>query len=254
MPEDYADRVVVVTGASAGIGAALARELAARGARLVLLARRRERLEEAARGLPAAELVVGDATRREDHLRALDAGVRRFGRVDVWVNNAGRGITKPLLALDDADLDEVFRDNLRSALYGMQVALGHMKPRGTGVVVNVSSMLGRVPFATVRSAYSAAKAALNSLAETARFELAKDFPAIRIVTVLPGVVATDFGLNARGGGMDSRAMAGAQDVGEVARIVADGMLAGPLDLYTRPEGLDAVLGHLKRLAGRPDRP
>ena len=254
MPEDYADRVVVVTGASAGIGAALARELAARGARLVLLARRRDRLEEAARGLAAVELVVGDATRREDHVRALDAGVRRFGRVDVWVNNAGRGITKPLLALDDADLDEVFRDNLRSALYGMQVALGHMKPRGTGVVVNVSSMLARVPFATVRSAYSAAKAALNSFAETARFELGKDFPGIRIVTVLPGVVATDFGLNARGGGMDSRALPGAQDVGEVARIVADGMLAGPLDLYTRPEGLETVLGHLKRLAGRPERP
>ncbi len=249
MAQDYADRVVVVTGASAGIGAALARELAGRGARLVLVARRREKLEEVARGLPAAEIVVGDVTRRPDHVRALDAAVARFGRVDVWVNNAGRGITKPVLALSDVDLDEMFRDNVRSALYGMQVALGHMKPRGTGVVANVSSMLGRVPFATVRSAYSAAKAALGSLTETARMELAKDFPGIRIVTVVPGVVATDFGLNALGGGPDSRALPGAQDVGEVARIVADGLLAGPVDLYTRPEGLDMVLGHLRRLAG-----
>jgi NAD(P)-dependent dehydrogenase (short-subunit alcohol dehydrogenase family) len=175
--------------------------------------------------------------------------VARFGRVDVWVNNAGRGITKPLLALSDEDLDEMFRDNVRSALYGMQVALGHMKPRGTGVVANVSSMLSRVPFATVRSAYSAAKAALDSLTETARFELAKEVPGIRIVTVLPGVVATDFGLNALGGGADSRTLPGAQDVGEVARIVADGLLAGPVDLYTRPDGLETVLGHLKRLAG-----
>ncbi len=250
MPQDYADRVVVVTGASAGIGAALAKELAGRGARLVLVARRREKLEEVARGLPAAALVVGDVTRRADHVRALDAAVARFGRVDVWVNNAGRGITKPLLALDDADLDEVFRDNLASVLYGMQVALGHMKPRGAGVVVNVSSMLSRVPFATVRAAYSAAKAAVNSLTETARIELAKDFPGIRLVTVLPGVVATEFGVNARGGGMDSRAMPGAQDAGEVARIVADGVLAGPADLYTRADGLELVLGHLRRLAAK----
>jgi NAD(P)-dependent dehydrogenase (short-subunit alcohol dehydrogenase family) len=255
MAHEYAEKVVVVTGASAGIGAALARELARRGARLVLVARRREQLDEVARGLPAAEVVVGDVTRREDHARALDAAVARFGRVDVWVNNAGRGITRPLLALGDADLDEVFRDNVRSALYGMQVALGHMKPRGTGVVVNVSSMLSRVPFAPIRSAYSAAKAALNSLTETARFELAKDFPGIRLVTVLPGVVATDFGLNALGGGPDSRALPGAQDVGEVARVMADGMLAGPADLYTRPDGLDAVLAHLRRLGGgeRPAR-
>ncbi len=249
MAQDYADRVVVVTGASAGIGAALARELAGRGARLVLVARRREKLEEVARELPAAEPVAGDVTRRADHVRVLDAAVARFGRVDVWVNNAGRGITKPLLALSDDDLEQMFRDNVRSALYGMQVAIGHMKPRGTGVVANVSSMLARVPFATVRSAYSAAKAALTSLTETARMELAKDFPGIRIVTVFPGVVATDFGLNALGGGMDSRAMPGAQDAGEVARVVADGLLAGPVDLYTRPDGLETVLGHLRRLAG-----
>ncbi len=250
MAQGYADRVVVLTGASARIGAALARELAGRGAGLVLMARRRERLEEVARGLPAAEAVVGDVTRREDHVRLLDAALKRFGRADVWVNNAGRGISKPLLALDDADLDEVFRDNLRSVLYGMQVALGHMLPRGTGVVVNVSSMLSRVPFATIRSAYSAAKAAVNSLAETARFELARSHPGIRVVTVLPGVVATDFGLSAIGGGPDSRQLPGAQDVGEVARVVADGMLAGPVDVYTRPDGLDTAVGYLARLGGR----
>jgi NAD(P)-dependent dehydrogenase (short-subunit alcohol dehydrogenase family) len=242
--------VVVITGASAGIGAALAHELAGRHASLVLTARREELLREMAATLGSpAEVVPGDMTRRADVERVLERAVARFGGVDVWVNNAGRGITKPLLALDDADLDAVFRDNLASALYGMQVALGHMRPRGRGVVVNVSSMLSRIPFATVRSAYSAAKAALNSLAETARFEHAKDFPGIRIVTVLPGVVATDFGLNALGGGADSRALPGAQDVGEVVRIMADGMLEGPLDLYTRPEGLETVLGHLRRLAG-----
>ena len=240
----------MVTGASAGIGAALAAELDRRGARLVLVARREERLREVARGLAAAEVVAGDVTRRADHERALAAAIARFGRVDVWVNNAGRGITKPWLALTDEDLDVVFRDNLRSALYGMQVAIPHMKARGTGVVANVSSMLSRVPFATIRSAYSAAKAALDSLTETARLELAKDFPGLRLVTVLPGVVATEFGVNALGGGPDSRALPGAQPGVAVAKVMADGLLEGPPDLYTRREGLEMVLGHLRGLAGR----
>ncbi|MFT3916644.1 MAG: SDR family NAD(P)-dependent oxidoreductase [Anaeromyxobacteraceae bacterium] len=250
MAKTWAEQVVVVTGASAGIGAALAAELDRRGARLVLVARREEKLREVARGLAAAELVAGDVTRRADHERALAAALARFGRVDVWVNNAGRGITKPWLALTDEDLEVVFRDNLRSALYGMQVAIPHMKARGTGVVANVSSMLSRVPVATLRSAYSAAKAALDSLTETARLELANDAPGLRLVTVLPGVVATEFGVNALGGGPDSRALPGAQPVEEVARVMADGLLEGPPDLYTRREGLEMVLGHLRGLAGR----
>jgi NADP-dependent 3-hydroxy acid dehydrogenase YdfG len=249
--QDYADKVVVITGASAGIGAALAEEIGRRGGKLVLVARRREKLEEVARKLGGAELVVGDVTRREDVQRALDAAVARFGHVDVWVNNAGRGISRPLLALTDDDVDTVFRDNVKSVLYGMQVALPHFQARNAGVLVNVSSMLSRVPFATVRSAYSAAKAAVNSITETARFELAKDHPGVRVVLVLPGVVATDFGNNALGGGPDSRALPGAQDVDEVARVVADGIMAGRSDVYTRPEGLDVVVGHLKGLAGTP---
>jgi NAD(P)-dependent dehydrogenase (short-subunit alcohol dehydrogenase family) len=124
-----------------------------------------------------------------------------------------------------------------------------MKQRGRGTIVNVSSMLGRVPFATIRSAYCAAKAALDSLAEALRMDLAKDFPGIRVVTVFPGVVATDFGSNALFGGPDSRTFPGAQAVEEVARIVADGLKGGPADVYTRPDGLERALGYLKSLAG-----
>lgn len=248
MASDWADEVVVVTGASSGIGAALAEELGRRGARVVLVARRREKLLEVAARVPGAEVVTADVTRRADVVAARDAALARFGRIDAWVNNAGRGITRPLEALSGEDLDAMLRDNVKSALYGMQAVLPHLKERGRGVLANVSSMLGRVPFATIRSAYSASKAALDSLTETLRFELAKDFPAIRVVLVFPGVVATAFGTNALHGGPDSRALPGAQPVEEVARIVADGLRAGPLDLYTRPDGLERVLEHLRAAA------
>ncbi len=249
MANDFADDVVVVTGASAGIGAALAEELGRRGARLVLVARRRDPLVELAARVPVAEVVVADVTRRGEVLAARDAALARFGRIDAWVNNAGRGITRPVEALTDDDLDAMVRENVKSALYGMQAVLPHLKERHRGTIVNVSSMLGRVPFVAERSAYSAAKAALTSLAESLRVELARDFPAIRIVTVFPGVVATEFGNNALFGGPDSRTLPGAQPVGEVARAIAAGMRGGPADVYTRGDGLERVLGHVRALAG-----
>ena len=253
MTQEFEDQVVVVTGASAGIGAALAEELSRRGAHLVLAARRHRELEETARRAGGAEVVVADVTRRAEVQGILEAALQRFGRVDTWVNNAGRGISRPLEELGDGDLDAMIRDNVRSALYGMQAVLPHFKQRQQGTLVNVSSMLSRVPFATIRSAYSASKAALNSLTETLRFELARDHPGIRVVLVLPGVVATDFGHNALGGGPDSRALPGAQAVGEAARIIADGLAAGMADIYTRPDGLELVLSHLRGLASHGSR-
>lgn len=248
MPDPFHDQVVLVTGASTGIGAALARELDRRGARLVLVARRLAPLTALAATLRDALPVAADVTRRADVEAARDAALARFGRIDAWVNNAGRGITRPLAALSDADVDDMVAVNVKSVLYGMQAVLPHLTARGTGAIVNVSSMLSRVPVATIRSAYSAAKAAVNSLTETLRLELATSHPGIRVQLVLPGVVATDFGLNALGGGPDSRTFPGAQDVDEVARVIADGMAAGKADIYTRPQGLDMVLGHLNRLA------
>jgi short-subunit dehydrogenase len=242
--------VVVITGASAGIGAGLARELAERGSSLVLTARREPELVAIAGSLRVpVEVVPADVTIRADVEQVRDRALARFGRVDAWVNNAGHGITRPSIeALSDADLEVMFRDNTLSVLYGMQAILPHYKARGSGVVANVSSMLSRIPAAVVRSAYSASKAAVNSLTETLRFELAKDFPGIRVVLMLPGIVATDFGKNAIGGGADSRTLPGAQTVEEVARRMADGLFEGPLDLYTRPEGLEPVLKYLGGLA------
>ena len=229
------DRVIVITGASAGIGAALAVLVAERGAKPVLVARRKEALERVAAGIGEGALVaVADVTRRDEVHGARDAALARFGRIDAWINNAGRGISRQVSELTDEDLDEMVLVNVKSALYGMQAVLPHFRERGSGQIVNVSSMLGRVPFAPIRSAYAAAKHALNSLGANLRMELRRSHPGIHVTTVHPGVVATDFGLNARHGGFDSRTMPGAQSAEEVAAVIADVIEKPQADVYTRP--------------------
>lgn len=229
------DKVVVITGASAGIGAELARVVGARGGRPVLAARRERELAAATSAAGSEALaVVCDVTRRSEHARLLDAAVARFGRVDAWVNNAGRGISRSVLELTEEDFDEMMLVNVKSALWGMQAVLPHFQERASGHIVNVSSMLGRVPYVGVRSAYSASNNALNSLTANFRMELRQRWPAIHVSTVHPGVVATEFGLNALGGGFDSRKLPSAQPVAEVAEVIADVLERPRADVYTRP--------------------
>lgn len=228
------DLVVVVTGASSGIGAALALELSRRGCKVVLAARSQTNLEAVAATLPGPSLVVPtDVTVRSEVNHLLHAAVAQFGHVDVWVNNAGRGISRSVLDVTDEDLDQMVLVNVKSALYGMQAVVPHFKGRGRGHVINVSSMLGRIPFAPVRSAYSASKHMLNSLTANLRHELAASAPALHVSLVLPGVVATDFGLNALGGGVDSRHIPGAQPVEEVVAGIAELIAHPKAEHYTR---------------------
>src|ERR1051325_1627989 len=114
-------KTIVITGASAGIGAAMARRLARDGNQLALAARRAEALRAVVAETAAAAIpVAADVTRRADVERLRDEAIRAFGSVDVWINNAGRGITRPVLDLTDADVDEMMAVNVKSALYGMQ--------------------------------------------------------------------------------------------------------------------------------------
>src|SRR5215831_16466355 len=167
------DKIIAITGASSGIGAAVAREVAKRGAATILASRREDRLRAvAAESGPRSLPVVADVTKRADVERIVQAGLAQFGRIDVWINNAGRGITRPVAELTDDDLDEMILVNVKSALYGMQAVLPSM-----------------------RSAYSAAKHALMSLTANMRVDRRADFPDIHGSSVLPGVVATDFGLS-----------------------------------------------------------
>lgn len=226
--------VVVITGASSGIGAATAELLSSRGMSVVLVARRRPALDAvAARCSGRAHVVVADVTSRADVHRVVDDALARFNQIDVWINNAGRGITRMPSELTDDDVDEMMRSNVKSVLYGMQEVLPHFKARGTGQIINVSSMLGRVPFATVRSAYCGAKHFLNALTATFRAEIQQTDPGIQISLVSPGVVRTEFGLNAVHGGPDSRQMPESQSPEEVAAVIADTILSRAPDVYTR---------------------
>lgn len=246
------DQVVVITGASAGIGAAAAVALAARGLRLVLVARRQEALDDvASRCHGRAVVVVADVTIRADVRRVVTDAIAAYGRIDVWVNNAGRGITCPPSLLTDEDIDDMVRVNVKSALYGMQEVLPHFKARGTGHIINVSSMLGRVPFAAPRSAYSAAKHFLNALTAMLRDELADTHPGIHVSLLSPGVVRTEFGLNARHGGVDSRQLPDSQSAEEIGAVLA-GLVASPKpDLYTKTGSRARVLEYYARLGEDP---
>ncbi len=236
-----ANMTVVITGASSGIGAGIARRLATDGNRLVLAARTRAAMDEVARdatqnGSPRAIVVPTNVTKRQDVEHLSAATIDAFGGYDVWINNAGRGVTRSVLELSDADVDEMMAVNVKSALYGMQVAVAHFIERGHGHVINISSFLGRVPLATHRSAYNAAKAALNALTANLRAELRTRYPNIHVTLVMPGMVGTAFGRNALGSPPDTPIYSGpyVQSVAEVADIVARAIDAPQAEIYTNP--------------------
>ena len=245
-------QVVVITGASSGIGAALAQLLSSRDASLVLVARRKDALDAvAARCNGRAHAVPADVTDRDAVRGTVKDTVDRFGAIDVWINNAGRGITRMPSELTDDDVDEMMKSNVKSVLYGMQEVLPHFKSRGRGHIINVSSMLGRVPFATIRSAYCGAKHFMNALTATFRDELKQSYPGIQISLVSPGVVRTDFGLNAVHGGPDSRAFPESQSAEDVAAVIAGVIDSRAPDVYTRRGAQAMIAGYYAALGADP---
>ncbi|HEX5475851.1 MAG TPA: SDR family NAD(P)-dependent oxidoreductase [Vicinamibacterales bacterium] len=247
-----ADRVVVITGASSGIGAALAELLASRGTTVVLVARRKAALEAVASKCgPSAHVVVADVARRDQVRRVVDETVARVGRIDVWVNNAGQGISRNPSELTDDDVDTMMRANVYSALYGMQETLPHFKTRGDGQIINVSSLLGRMPMATIRSAYCGAKHFLNAITATFRAEVQETHPGVQYSLVSPGVVRTDFGLNAMHGGPDSRSFPASQSAEEVAAVIAQVIETRAPDVYTRTGARERVAEYYTSVGADP---
>jgi len=247
-------KVVVITGASSGIGAALGQLLARRRTAVALVARRKDALEAVAAACEGRALpIVADCAQRPDVRRVVETAIARFGRVDVWVNNAGQGINTLPSSLTDEDVDEILRQNVKTALYGMQEVLPHFKERNAGHIVNISSLMGRIPFATAayRAAYIGSKAYLNALTATFRAELQQTHPAIAVSLVSPGVVATDFGRHAMHGGPDSRNLPDPQPTEEVAAVIAGVIDSRAPDVYTRPGIRDRVVAYYSSLGVDP---
>jgi NADP-dependent 3-hydroxy acid dehydrogenase YdfG len=245
-------QVVVITGASSGIGAAVAERLSRDGVAVGLVARRADVLAAVASRCGALALpIVADLTVRADAARSAAEALARFGHIDVWINNVGRGITRPATALTDDDIDEMMRVNVKSALYGMQAVLPHFTARGRGHLINVSSVLGRMPMAHFRSAYNGAKHFLNALTANVREDLAASHPGIAVSLVSPGVVRTEFGVNAVHGGPDSRTLPNSQSAEEVAEVIAGVIVSRAPDVYTRAGVKQMVLGYLDGLTADP---
>ena len=251
-PAPVGGSVVVITGASAGIGAALAQLLAGRGDSVALVARREAALRDVvARCGARAFAVVADVSRRAEVRRVVETALAHFGRIDVWVNNVGQGIFRPPSQLTDEDVDEMVRLNVKTTLYGMQEVLPHFKARNAGQIVNVSSMLGRIPYVVNRSAYNGAKHFLNALTANLRAEVQQTHPGIQVTLVSPGVVRTEFGVNALHGGPDSRQMPDSQSAEEVAAVIAGVIGSRQPDVYTRPGSRERVAGYFGSLGADP---
>ncbi len=201
---DIPDRVVVITGASSGIGEATARLAHSRGAHVVLAARREDRLATLEKELEGSLAVTADVTRAEDRRRIVDAALERFGRVDVLVNNAGRGLHLPLAEVDPEDYAAILDLNVGAALAMMQAVVPPMRGRGEGAIVNISSGTSRRAIPGL-GAYAATKSALNMLSSVARIEFAD--AGIVVSTVLPtytGRSSTTSCRPARGGRRSAR--------------------------------------------------
>jgi len=190
MTEGIKDKVVVITGASSGLGEATARHLAQRGAKLVLGARRLDRLRALARDLSLGDsaAVQTDVTRQEQVKALVDHAVQTHGRIDVILNNAGLMPHSPLERGKVQDWDRMIDVNLRGVLYGIAAALPYMKAQRGGHIINVSSVAGHKvrPGSAV---YAATKTAVRVISEGLRQEV-KPYN-IRATIISPGAVATE---------------------------------------------------------------
>lgn len=196
---DIKDKVVIVTGASSGIGLATAHRLAAAGAKVVVAARSADKLRALAADLQAkgaeALAVPTDMREPEAVVRLIEETFKRFGRVDILINNAGQGMAGQVATADIADYLKLSQLNVLGVVFAMQAVIPRMRQAGGGLILNISSMVSKMHIPGL-SFYAATKTALNMITETARVELEKD--NIRVITVYPRTTATDFGKNSLG--------------------------------------------------------
>jgi short-subunit dehydrogenase len=189
-------KVVVITGASMGIGEAIAKVFAEEGASVVLLSRDAGRAEAARERIGQPERTVAlscDVRHSEEIDRVLGLTLHHFKRIDIWINNAGHGLLDSVAAVELPACHELFETNFFGALSAMQAVIPVMRQQGGGTIINISSVAGHIPL-PFHASYSATKFALNAIGKGARVELKKD--GVHVLTVCPGYVRTAFGENA----------------------------------------------------------
>jgi NADP-dependent 3-hydroxy acid dehydrogenase YdfG len=188
-----ADKVVVITGASSGIGASTAKLLARHGAKVVLGARRKDRIDAVVQEICAAGGqamgFAADVTKRAEVEALIQGAVDSFGRVDVLVNNAGIMPIAPIQAFKVEEWDRQIDVNIKGVLYGVAAALPQMQKQKSGHIINLASVIGIKVFAPGGVVYGATKAAVRVLTEGLRMELHSQ--NIRCTIISPGAIATE---------------------------------------------------------------
>ena len=221
-------KVALITGGSKGIGFAIAEALVSQGARVMITGRNAADLERArARLGPRALSVSADARLAEEVERAVQATVDGHGGLDMLVNNAGIGIFKNAADMSPAEWQSIIDTNLSGVFFYCHAAIPHLRRRGGGWIVNISSLAGKNPF-TGGAAYCASKAGLNAFSEALMQELRYD--NIRVTYVMPGSVATGFSGRGEPGKADWKIQP--EDIGQ---MVVDLLAMPPRSLPSRVE-------------------
>src|ERR1700676_3588784 len=224
---ELSGKVAVITGASMGIGEAIAKIFADCGASVVLLSRDAERAEAARSRIGHSESTLAlscDVRNREEIDRVVGLTLHHFQRIDVWINNAGHGLMDTVAHVDMTAVRATFDTNFFGTVACMQAALAVMKQQGSGAIINISSVAGHIPL-PFHAVYSATKFAMNAIGKGARIEL-KD-SGINVTTVCPGYVRTAFGANAVKG-TDQKPVRPASVRGISVERVANAVLQGYL--------------------------
>jgi len=224
------DKVAVVTGASKGIGWAIARALLDGGCRVAIAARNANELDRAARTLnagAAVHAVAADVRNPADAARLMDEAATRFGGLDILVNNAGVGRFANVADMSVDEWRQVIDTNLSAVFYCCHAAIPHLRRRGAGWIVNISSLAGKNAFAG-GAAYCASKSGLNAFSEALMQEVRYD--NIRVSYIMPGSVSTGFGDRGVGGEADWKL-----SPHDVARTVVDLIAHDPRSLPSRVE-------------------
>jgi 3-oxoacyl-[acyl-carrier protein] reductase len=214
------NKVAIVTGGSRGIGFGIARALARGGAAVVITGTKQDALDSAVRDLRAEtggasfDAVRADVRDNEQVERLMADVASRHGGLDILINNAGIGIFRPVAEMSVAEWHSVIDTNITGVFYCCHAAIPHLRARGGGWIINISSLAGRNAFVD-GAAYCASKAALNQFSEALMQEVRHD--GIRVSYIMPGSVSTDFGGGNRGAAKADWAL----QIDDVAQVVID---------------------------------